>query len=146
MSVTPAGLLAAVLAGLAGWAVYILKHPETRMAATTPVRRKKRHFRIEATKPPFEIELELREDGTPIPEGEEPEWMPLRGIQELPGYDGFELVRIAQTDPQQALRILVGEDNWPRFWAEYRNETFGSLQRLMNEAIEHSTGTSAGNS
>lgn len=123
------------------------------MAATTPVRRKKKHFRNQSTKAPYEVELEYGEDGEQLPppgddhdEHAAQRWVPLRDLNHLEGETGFDLVRIGQTDPQRALRILVGEGNWPRFWAEYRTETFGGLQQMMNEAIEHYSGTTSGNS
>lgn len=125
------------------------------MAATAPVRRKKRHFRSEATVPPFDIECDQKRDVADDGEvsyrerrdDEEPDVITLKNIQKLPSHSAFELVRIAQTDPEAALKIMVG-DQWERFWTieQWREEPFEATQNLMNEAMEHYSGVTPGNS
>lgn len=127
------------------------------MAATAPVRRKKRHFRSETVVPGFDIEFEKKPDTTEDGEtttyrerrsDEEPDVLTLKNINKMEGHSAFEFLRISQTDPERALRMLVGDDQWDRFWVVegWMNEEFETINNLQKEAMEHYTGMSVGNS
>jgi hypothetical protein len=117
------------------------------MAGTAPVRRKKRHYRNEAVRPPFDLECELKDDGSPYEDGETPDCIRFHDFQKLPLEDGFSFLEISQSNPRRALEMLVGDDQWDRFWAEWRRDMdFEAGQELMRDVIEHFSGASRGNS
>lgn len=85
------------------------------------VRRKSSGYHREATKEPFELELE---NGTVVT---------FKNPNTLPTENAFDLAR--ETDPERSLRVLLGDDDWAKFWDEYRHRPVSETNALTEDVM-----------
>lgn len=85
-------------------------------------RRKSSEYRTQATKEPFEVELE---DGTVVT---------LADPNRLGAASAFELAN--ERDPKRVLELLLGED-FPAFWAEFASRPTQEVNELIDDSMSH---------
>jgi hypothetical protein len=96
------------------------------------MRRTSRSFRKEATRDPFELELEPPEVAGP---DDETPFVTFRDPGKLPAESAFDMARM--NDPEVMLRKLLSEDDFATFWAEWRTRPVDELNDLIDDVMEH---------
>ncbi|MCA1671186.1 MAG: hypothetical protein LC799_02905 [Actinobacteria bacterium] len=86
-------------------------------------RRKSSSFRQEALKEPYELELDTGEV------------VVFLDPNQLPTKSAFDLAR--EDDPERALRMMIRDGDWDKFWAEYRTRPQGETNATLEDAMEY---------
>lgn len=86
-------------------------------------RRKSSDFRQQATKEPYELELESGET------------VVFLDPNQMETESSFDLSR--EDDPERALRLMIKEGDWGKFWAEYRTRPQGETNATLEDAMEY---------
>lgn len=111
-------LLLVILAAAVAWLaseLYRRRHPVAR--------RKSSDFRREATRDLFELELDSGDVVT------------FSDPNRLPSQDAFTLYR--ESDPERQLRALLNDDDWGKFWDEYRERPVDETNALSESVQSH---------
>lgn len=135
---TPALLGVLVLALLCG-ALYASaaapRHRSPTRQETHSVRRKSSSYKYEATREPFELELDARDDDG------QPRVVVFTDPNSLETEGAFDLAM--QENPKRSLQTMLdnadGSDSgqWALFWPEWRTKPVGALNELLSDVMEH---------
>ena len=86
-------------------------------------RKKSSSFRQQATKEPYELELDSGEI------------VVFLDPNQMETESSFDLAR--EDDPERALRLMIREGDWDKFWAEYRTRPQGETNATLEDAMEY---------
>jgi len=92
------------------------------------MRRSSRHYKNEASREPFELDLEAPIEGGPT-------FVTFLDPNKLPSESAFDIARMG--DAENSLRSLLSEDEYPPFWAEWRKRPIEELNDLLEDVQKH---------
>jgi len=92
------------------------------------MRKTRRNYHKEATRELFELDLD-----NPIEGG--PQFVTFRDPNKLETGTAFSLARTA--DPEDQLRILLSDEDFAAFWAEWRTEPVDETNALLEDVLKH---------
>lgn len=92
------------------------------------MRRSSRHYKKEATRDPFELELE-----NPVEGG--PEYVTFIDPGRIDTESSFDLARMG--DSEMMLRKMLSDEDFPAFWAEWRKKPIDETNELIEDVLKH---------
>lgn len=92
------------------------------------MRRSSRNYKIETTREPFELDLD-----DPIEGG--PTFVTFLDPNKLKSESAFDIARL--NDAELSIRSLLSEEEYPAFWAEWREKPIEELNALLEDVQKH---------
>jgi hypothetical protein len=92
------------------------------------MRKSRRDFKKESTRPVYELDLENPPEGGP-------EFVTFKDPNRLETDSAFEMAR--ETDPEVVLRKLLSEQDYVLWWAEWRKAPINETNELLEDIQEH---------
>jgi len=92
------------------------------------MRKSRRDFRIDTNRSPFELELDH-------PKADGRTYVVFKDVNKLPTKDVFALSR--NEDPEAVLRLILSEEDFEAFWAEWAEVPADETTKLIEEVMNH---------
>lgn len=92
------------------------------------MRKSRRNYVIEARRSPFELELDH-------PKSDGKSYVTFRDPNKLATKDAFALS--STEDPVKVLKLLLSEEDYDAFWAEWADAPVDETGALLDDVMEH---------
>lgn len=91
------------------------------------MRKSRRSFKTESRRSAYELELDNPVNGK--------DYVTFTDPNRLPTKTAFELARTE--DPEKVIRLLLGEDDFKAFWAEWGDAPVDETNALIEDVMSH---------